>query len=64
MNELMLVALHVLRRLLSIIIRNNKKSNRILQTVARTCFEWCILCGVCVLVCYVVNNSITRSVTL
>ena len=33
-----------------------KNSNQRLQTLARTCFVWCILCGVYVLVCYIINK--------
>ena len=35
---------------------NKKKSKQRLQTLTRTSFEWCILCGICVLVCYEMNK--------
>ena len=33
-----------------------RKSNQRLQILERTCSVWCILCGICVLLCYVINN--------
>ena len=37
--------------------KNKKKSDQRLQTLARTAFVECILCGVCVLVCYIIRTA-------
>ena len=39
------------------ITKATRKSNQRLQTFTRTCFVWCILCGVCILVCYVISKT-------